>query len=49
MLQVPVHAVPITSMEALKVVDQMVKVENGPIRFMPSKVNIQVHETYVYP
>ena len=49
MLQVPVHPVPMTSMEYLEIVEQMVKVAHGPIRFMSSKVNIQVHETYVYP
>ena len=40
MLQVPVHGIPITSMEDLDVVEQMVKVAHGPIRFMSSKVNI---------
>ena len=43
MLQVPVHPVPITSMDDLEVVEQMVKVEHGPIRFISSKVNVQLH------
>ena len=42
MLQVPVHPVPMTSMEYLEVVEQMVKVAIGPIRFMSSQVNIQL-------